>query len=245
MATSIVERYAYDLLDREIRYTDGEGAVTTRQYDLNGRISNIVPPNEHAKTAKNAALAVKGYSYTYDLDDRLLEVVGTDNTLLVRNSYDAQGNRHSIEYNMYESPVSRVIRGNETNADESDKGTHLVSATINEAYTYDKLGRLSCAISDGKRYDYTYDKVGRILEKSSGGRTLVRYGYDANGNRISLTDVTGKKTLYDYDVLDQLVKVSDALGEFAAQYEYMPDGQLKSVTSPVMQSIYEYDLDGR
>ena len=72
------ETHAYDLMNREIRYVDGEGGMTTRSYDQNGRLKTVVMANENAKVAENALYRAHGYTYHYDQQDRLLSVMGPD-----------------------------------------------------------------------------------------------------------------------------------------------------------------------
>ena len=364
----VEERYSYDYMNREIRYIDGEGGITTRSYDLNGRMKKFIDPNENAKVIANAAYNAHGYTYSYDAEDRLLSIVGPDGFAIESNIYDLSGNlsvkvdaegnqvrfdydlagrnikitspggsiqkfsydavgniesstdgcgettrftndawgrateiiradeaveryeydfagniikatdaegntvnysfgernllvsrtdvfgetekfcydktgnlashtdrngnKITYEYNMYRSPVSRTAR-----ADGLD--------SIVEQYSYDKIGRLISAISDGRRYDYRYDNSNRIIEKSVGGRNLVSYTYDANGNITTLTDVTGKRTRYEYDFLGRTMSVKDEASDFFALYEYTKNGNVKSVSTPVIKSKYEYDADGK
>ena len=72
------ETQAYDLMNREIRYVDGEGGMTTRSYDQNGRLKTVVMANENAKVAANALYRAHGYTYHYDQQDRLLSVMGPE-----------------------------------------------------------------------------------------------------------------------------------------------------------------------
>ena len=60
------------------------------------------------------------------------------------------------------------------------------------------------------RYDYRYDVMGRFVEKSASGRALLSYTYDHARNLISMSDVTGKKTEYSYDINGRLSAVRKA-----------------------------------
>ena len=44
---------------------------------------------------------------------------------------------------------------------------------------------------------------------------LVKYAYDANGNRVSATDQRGNTTSYVYDALNRLVKTVNPYGKAA------------------------------
>ena len=345
------ETHAYDLMNREIRYVDGEGGMTTRSYDQNGRLKTVVMANENAKVAENALYRAHGYTYHYDQQDRLLSVMGPEGFLLESSSYDPagnlsvrtdaegnrvkfdydlagrntritsaggstqdftydaagnvecatdgmgettqfindmwgratevvradgeteryvydhagnviaatdaegdtvtysfgernqlvertdafgqteyfcydragnlaehvdrNGNRTTYAYNMYHGPVTRIaehvpvqqeiLQGSAPytgRANEKEAGCRYFR--VEESYHYDGTGRLTAAISGGMRYDYRYDKKNQLLAKTAGGRTLVSYAYDADGNRTASTDVTGNCTRYTYDLLGKV-----------------------------------------
>ncbi len=56
------------------------------------------------------------------------------------------------------------------------------------------------------------------------------YTYDDNGNILSVTDLDGYKTEYEYDGLNQLVRVDDELADTSYTYEYDEGGNLTSVS---------------
>jgi YD repeat-containing protein len=78
----------------------------------------------------------------------------------------------------------------------------------------------------------------------------VSFSYDANGNRLTMTDGVGSVN-YMYDTLSRLQSETRTFtglaGSFPLSYEYhQSTGQLKKVTDPFGDSIsYEYDLAGR
>ena len=93
------------------------------------------------------------------------------------------------------------------------------------------------------RYDYRYDRKNQLLAKTAGGRTLVSYAYDADGNRTACTDVTGNCTKYTYDLLGRMTGVRDEKTGFLETYEYTKAGDLKKVDTPVLHTAYAYDGD--
>ena len=136
--------------------------------------------------------------------------MGPEGFLLESSSYDPAGNlaehvdrngsRVTYAYNMYGSPTERIAQA----AWNSSDGTDQMCGRIQENYQYDRTGRLTTAISGGMRYDYRYDRKNQLLAKTAGGRTLVSYAYDAEGNRTASTDVTGNCTRYTYDLLGKV-----------------------------------------
>ena len=126
-----------------------------------------------------------------------------------------------------------------------------------EKFNYDILGRLSSAIGGGMRYDYRYYEGGLLKEKRASGRILTSYTYDAEGNKVSQKDLTGKETGYRYDFSGRLTAVMDmgqcnpdrlhfadagASGRILAEYVYSASGNpvVKKIGGNIT-STYGYD----
>ncbi len=93
------------------------------------------------------------------------------------------------------------------------------------------------------RYDYAYDAAGRLKTKRASGVSLLSYEYDLNGNRIGMTDVTGKHTAYRYNSLNQLEEITDS-GRSLARYSYNADGTIKRLeVGNSLVTEYGYDAD--
>ena len=61
-------RMEYDGMNREIRCTEKDGAVTRQFYGRNGQLIKAIRPNEYAGHKEQGA----GISYTYDITFRNL-----------------------------------------------------------------------------------------------------------------------------------------------------------------------------
>jgi RHS repeat-associated protein len=93
---------------------------------------------------------------------------------------------------------------------------------------------------------YTYDPGNRLKEiiYSDGKTPTVKYEYDANGNRIKMTDGTGK-TSYTYDQLDRLTASTDGHGD-STGYEYDLANNQTKLTYPNKTLVTRaYDSAGR
>ncbi len=107
----------------------------------------------------------------------------------------------------------------------------------------DALGRITqrTETSDGVSvtYDYQYDLQGRLKEVRQDGDLIESYGYDDNGNRLSLTTPDGSVSA-TYDDQDRLL----AYGDYV--YTYTDNGELltKTDTSNDDVTAYEYDVFG-
>ena len=119
------------------------------------------------------------------------------------------------------------------------------------------MGRLSSALGGGMRYDYRYYEGGLLKEKRASGRLLTSYAYDAEGNKVSQKDLTGKETGYRYDFSGRLMAVTDmgqcnpdrlhfadadASGRILAEYVYSASGNpvVKKIGGNIT-STYAYD----
>jgi len=141
------------------------------------------------------------------------------------------------------------------------------------AYHYDTSGRLiKASDSAGESITYTLDGVGDIIAQAirntagvivetqssvynplgqlvkSYGATIpevTSYTYDADGNVISITDPLNHTTTKAYDILNRLIKVTDALGGVTL-YAYDAQDNVISVTSPrKLQTSYVYNGFGQ
>src|SRR6266849_10934845 len=76
----------------------------------------------------------------------------------------------------------------------------------------------------------------------------VSFGYDAAGNRTSMTDGFGSKT-YSYNSLSRLMsetRTFNGVGTFTLNYDYNLGGELKKITDSTGMTInYGYDNTGR
>ena len=150
--------------------------------------------------------------FTYDILGRL------------QGHCDRDGRQVHYTYNMLGSPTE-ISSGREHMAD----------------YSYDAMGRLASALGGGMRYDYRYDAEGRLKEKRASGRILTSYTYDAEGNKVSQKDLTGKETGYWYDFSGRLTAVTDG-EKTLAEYVYSASGNpvVKKIGGNIT-STYGYD----
>jgi RHS repeat-associated protein len=123
------------------------------------------------------------------------------------------------------------------NTSASFNGTSLYSTQ----YTPDAEGRIHQLTETiggtTNTFVYDYDLNGQLHQVTENGMVIATYGYDANGNRMSVTTATGTVTA-SVNAQDQLTQLGDIT------YTYAADGSLASRTSGNHTTNYSYDLLG-
>jgi RHS repeat-associated protein len=214
----------YDADYNVVQVTDGNGNVTTYDYD-----------NAGEQTVTHRADA--GHSTTqtqYNADGTVLaEIDGKGNTLL-SYGYDSLGRPVSVTVDPGSSP-------------------HLNQATVytydaagNMLSKQDPGG--SCTGTLTGCTTYSYDAVGRRTGVSySDGQTPNVSGiqYDADGHRLAMTDGTGQWS-WQYDSLNRLTSVTEGRNG-TVSYQYDLRGMVTQVTYPTSGETVTrgYDDAGR
>ena len=115
------------------------------------------------------------------------------------------------------------------------------SALYSGHYVRDSLGRVTVATDTIQgavlSRAFTYDSAGRVSSATENGTLVRTYGYDANGNRTSLTG-PGLSLSGGYDAQDRLLTYG------TATYTYDRDGSLTLKVVGLDTTRYVYDALG-
>ena len=115
--------------------------------------------------------------------------------------------------------------------------------TINSefTYTYDVLGHVQTMTTLEGTTTYGYDSDGQLISVLLPTGEFIEYTYDPMGNRTSVID-NGVATYYT-------TKTTKNLNEYttvgATSYHYDLDGNLTSTTGPQGTTFYTYDTNNR
>ncbi|HAQ9610246.1 TPA: RHS repeat-associated core domain-containing protein, partial [Enterococcus faecium] len=122
---------------------------------------------------------------------------GSGNPNLPKCSKDDAGNGKSFEYD---------TAGNVTSTTDTTSGG---TGAVTETYTYEKNNRSVCGGFEGQ-----------ICSSKNGIGGVTSYAYDTSGNLLSVTPPAPMgKTVYEYDSLGRVTKVTDGNGD-ATSYTY-------------------------
>jgi RHS repeat-associated protein len=202
----IATAYAYDIQGNLTSVTDPNGNVTSYVHDDFGRMLQQTSP-------------VTGVTnYTYDEAGNLMSTTDANAATTMR-SYDALG---------------RVL----TAISSRDSDTQHVTWTYDDA-TAENYGisRLASAMSDDSSTTYHYDRRGLLREEvfSIEGDPFVQsYGYDADGNRTTLSYPSGRIANYTFDFVGRPMGVTGSMSGSPTPYvtsaSYLPFGPMTSLT---------------
>lgn len=196
--------YTYDALGNITSLANGLGQTTTySNYNGLGEPGHVVGPNGDAHdvvydargrvqtktTYPNGTAAT--WQYGYDGFGLLSTLTTPDNEVTTWNR-DAVMRVRTITHNDKDGASTETF-GYDAN---SDVTSHVVTrggvTSVAESTLYDALGRV-------------YQKQGQH------GQTLT-YGYDGNGNVLTVTDAVGHSTVNTYDHLDRLTQTTESGG---------------------------------
>jgi len=245
--------FVYDAAGNRLSETDDRGTVQS-EYDALGRlVSRSEPDGERISYTYNTVgqttsiVSAGGTTvYSYDANGRIANVVDSV-TGTTSYHYDATGNlvrrdlpNGIVEHRSYDA-VGRLLE-----LRVEDAGQSVLEQWT---YTYDARGRRSTASTlGGGTTTFSYDPLGRLTSENIVdpvlGNRLIRYAYDAVGNRTRRDDSVDGETVYSYNADDQLVTEVSPGG--VVHYVYDKNGNLISRSAdPQDQTTYHYDFNDR
>jgi RHS repeat-associated protein len=201
------ESFTYN--DRGLPLT-AAGSAGSTSYTWNG---------DQEKTA--VADAAGTTSYTYDSAGRLHTLADPASGATLTYSYNSLSQPSQVTYGGTGADT-QAFGYNSLHELTSDTLTAGSTTVASIGYGYDLNGDITSKTTTGfagaAASTYTYDQARRLTSWNN-GTTTTSYGYDADGNRVTVGSAT-----YAYDARDQLT--SDG----TSTYSYSANGDLSSVT---------------
>lgn len=248
-ALAHVTTFAYNARGLEASMTDAKGQSTQYEYDAAGHRTRTVYPdgtsisNAYDSLGRNVSRtdqAGKTTQFTYDWRGKLIKVT------------DALGGMTSYTYDETGNQLTQTDANGRTTTYAYDVAGRRTGRKLplgmSESFAYDAAGNLSSRTDfRGKTTTYTYDSMGQLTSKlpdASLGQSPVVFTYTASGERLSMTDGTGK-TSYTYDSRDRLLSKATPYGTL--DYTYDADDHVLSVRSSNANGLsvdYNYDALG-
>lgn len=259
--------FAYDGLGNLSTITDPKGQVSTHRYTASNRLANVVDPlntqvdytyDRYGQIAKIGQGWDPNQAFTRDLNQNLIEErfyrssikyeYTTENELSKKTT--ARKQILSYEYDANGRLIKEVAPEGTTTYEYDAVGNLLVvdSGTSRIERTYDALGRVLTKTQDGQTIQYEYDDRGHLVRMVYPTGDAVDYAYDVMGNLLTVTDWNGRKTQYEYNANNQLTKTLHANGT-AEIRTYDAKGQVLTLVNQKDDEVlsayaYEYDANG-
>jgi YD repeat-containing protein len=227
--------YAYD--------GDGDVIKTTAPSATNGGSSEVTvdtydsAENLVSETTGSGTSVASTISYCYDPNGDTTSVIYAD------------GNTVSTAQCESVSPWAVSASSYPTQAASQttysyDSATELVSTTApattaaptgaTTTETYDPAGNtLTRTDPNGIVTTWTFTPLNKTATVSYSGSSAhsVTDGYDANGNKTSMSDASGSSS-YSYDPFNELTSATNGAAQTTG-YGYNPDGEVSSITYPL------------
>ena len=235
---------------------------TTQTYDWNGR--PLVATNPDGSTRDNTYSGCGGGEqlttrdeqgrrkrYTKDVAGRLIKVeeLNWDQTVYSTTNYtynvrdqltniNQEGQTRSFTYDGYGRIATRT-----TPEQGTSSYTHYNNDMVQTVT--DARGATTSFLYNAR---HLITNINYTVSGAVAATPNVSFGYDAAGNRTSMTDGLGSLS-YVYNTASQLTsetRTFTGMGSYTLTYTYGLGGQLKSITNPwSAQVAYNYDKVGR
>jgi RHS repeat-associated protein len=234
--------YVYDSATGSLAsVTNALGHVTTySNYDAHGRPRQITDPNglvsmlsyDARRRLTSRIVGGEATSYEYDGVGQLLKVTMPDGSYL-SYTYDAAHRLTQIDDNLGNKIVYTLdAMGNRTKEDVFDQTATLVQKRERE---FNVLNRLIKDIGGANLAtevtQYGYDSQGNLLSVLDPLNHLTQEAYDGRNRLTSITDPNSGVVAIGYDLLDQVITVTDPRG-FVTSTNRTGLGNLLSEYSP-------------
>lgn len=230
------------------------------QYDPAGRLKSVQDPllrtttfelNENGQRVSvqsplNVTPAQKTITdYTSRGEVKSVTAPGPDGGPVSYN-YDANGNLSSVQNRKGNSFQN-------TYYDDNRLMTVSLPSLKATTYTYNSRGLIETKVEPSTDLiTLHYDERGRLKDKTDqGGLSTTTYGYDGNGNLLTVTEQTGGASgptgtiTRTYDSLNRLgsyiyTDSANPSRNYTLGYGYWPNGNLKTITYPDNKQVTYY-----
>jgi RHS repeat-associated protein len=209
--------------------TSSTGAAVVFERDAQGRISEVIDPQQHAlhydydaqgdlASVTDQAGLRSTFSYLAQPAHYLDTVVDPLGHLKTRTEYDAQG---------------RLLRTTDALGNVTAHG--FDASTLTETVT-DPTGQVTTLV---------YDDRGNVIAHTDPSGNTNRYTYDANNNLVSVTNARQFTTLRTVDARGNTTSITDAQGK-TYTLTYNEFNKVRTVTDPLGHTVTSlYDASGQ
>jgi RHS repeat-associated protein len=237
--------YAYNVMGWLTDVTDPDSNHTHTDYDPDGRVVQVIRPNDTAQVPDRLATSYDGNgnlesqtdaagestSYSYDALNRIVDVTDPLSRVLSSTEYDGAGRPTVMT-----QPADGG--GNLTTTMSYDDAGQLRAidysdATPDVTFDYDTVGRRIEMVDGTGTSTYTYDTLDRLTAVENGAGAQIGYQYDL-ADRLQVLTYPGSagSVDYNYDNANRMTALDDFGGQTTTSFDYDPNGALDTTTYP-------------
>jgi RHS repeat-associated protein len=245
------ESFVNNSLGDVTSHTDGNGNVTTYQYNKRRQLTVTTAPtnlitslgydangNQLASTNANLKVTTYSWSPTRKLLATTLPAM-PQGTPVVTNAYDARDwlvqtiNPQLSTFNYTNDLAGNLI----ATTDPLSRTTHM---------GYDADGRnIATTNAAGEKTLQKWNARGQLTVTTGNDSSLVRRGYDAAGNQSSLTNLNGRTWQFHFDGANRLTNTVTPMG-YSTTLKFNHQGLLQTLIDQATNTTtYGYDARGR
>ncbi len=244
----------YDDMNRPVKYTYANGAITNVEYNFPELYTLITTPdgvkkkNIYDKLGRIKKVQrihdgeINGLEeYTYDNAGRIkTKSVYTDTSVGTKEEYSYDILDRITEKRVYslESKTPLLYTETYTYAGNDPTVTTLATdgaVTASRTEMYDYCDRLTSEQSEADGVtlstSYSYDAFDRVISSKDAKGNVTQYEYDCNGNVTKTIDAEGNETTTEYDLAGRVHSVTDSNGN-TSYTEYDKMGRVIRKTTP-------------
>lgn len=192
-------------------------------------------------TDPNSVLTTYAYNPRNWLTSSVLTLTSSAGTLTTTLAYDSAGNLTKVtqpdaSYLTYAYDNAHRLTGITNRLGES------IVLTLNSAGGVTQTLWKDASSVTKRQHSATFDGLGRMLTDVGGMSQTTTFGYDNNGNVLTVTDPLGQISTLQFDSLNRLSSYKDPATNLTA-FTYNTHDQTLSVTDP-RSKVTSYVYDG-
>ncbi|MBP9718302.1 hypothetical protein KBD59_03330 [Candidatus Gracilibacteria bacterium] len=224
-----VSRYTYDANGMVLTARDAAGNVTSYQYDNRRRTTREIPPDTSAWHTE--------ITYEY------------------QNSFNRLTRKTETVTSLLNPNAPPIVRQTQYAIDAANGNVTAITdpTGARQQFEYGQFGNVRTTIDkNNNRTTYTYDPTGNYVATESitvtqadGAQQVIAksYGYDAYGNKTSVTTGRNQTYTYAFDTHHNVRLATDPLAR-QTRYEYDLENHLIREVAPLNRvTEYVYDAD--
>jgi RHS repeat-associated protein len=180
--------FAYDSLGNKLQQVDPKKNQVNQIFDGLGRMTRVLAPEAELWVDGIRKPAQPEFQSVYDpMGNKTAEI-------------DARGNRRDYGYDLLGRQITVAVSA-------KDIFTGETMPSLTKTF-YDKMGnKARVRDANGKDWFYTYSARGWLLAEKDPEGNVTRYGYDALGNKISMTTAQNQT---GYEIVNGFVALNPA-----------------------------------